>query len=279
MKRLIVATGTGQMLTAIAALKTLGKFNPDECIFVFAELSVAEREYSAFCKVIKSLAKQFSLRSVFIQEFQKPEEIWNELASLRVDEVWGITNWQMANRKAMNLFPEAKRVCYGDGVGLFIGETYFNPDPYWRRAITRLADTLRGTALAPALKFDEWILAVKKGFGLAVPSAASLIDREIYQSVLSVAEQALDLAKYVLPERSLVFLGCNFSESGRMTLTDEIEAYKDFFRSHATPGQQLFIKPHPRDSFAKLQILAKEMDKIFDQVNFLNDEKLTYIPF
>ena len=79
------------------------------------------------------------------------------------------------------------------------------------------------------------------------------------------------------PHEIVVLMTSNFSESGKMTLDGELDAYDELIR--AETGTALVLKPHPRDSQQKIQQLRKRLSGRFRELVVLDNPHSFYLPF
>ncbi|NEO61909.1 MAG: hypothetical protein F6J98_16305, partial [Moorea sp. SIO4G2] len=77
-----------------------------------------------------------------------------------------------------------------------------------------------------------------------------------------------------------ILLTSNFSEARRMSLENEIAAYREFLIAEGIePNTVLVIKPHPRDDNVKLQKLEDALSDLFDKIIILSEPDLFFLPF
>jgi hypothetical protein len=216
------------------------------------------------------------------------------------DELYVCSNWQRGNKLLMNCYPARKAICYGDSIGMHIPEGYFDERParipvktimmYRKlRAFSKGVQTyLQNRHRRPGLqmiktkKFD-WgyymttdLTRQKPAWNYTTTEKKSLIDT--FRDYASSLEIPL-LSDPILQEERIAFLiTTNFSESEKMTLDNEIQAYVEFLRQHLEPGASLVIKPHPRDSVQKLGALNKTLSSIY-HVRVLDGVNDYFIPF
>jgi hypothetical protein len=77
-----------------------------------------------------------------------------------------------------------------------------------------------------------------------------------------------------------ILLTSNFSEAERMSLENEITAYRQFLISEGIEyNTVLAIKPHPRDDNSKIQKLAFALSDLFVEILILSEPTLFFLPF
>jgi len=205
--------------------------------------------------------------------------------------------------------PRATRICYGDGVGLNFSPTYFRPaehEPGWRGLGRRLERTLRrrvrrwtgrpgpargpGDKAAHAVPFDRHCLLLANRFDQRLATWTPL-EHESFRRLFAAYLPELDAAiaaqgdplgpALARATRVVVLLTSNFAETDRMTIDAEIDACLAAATSAAggAAGTLLVIKPHPRDSRAKLARLASAARDRFAAVVALTDRATFHLPF
>jgi hypothetical protein len=81
-------------------------------------------------------------------------------------------------------------------------------------------------------------------------------------------------------DQTIVLLPSNFSETKRMELDGEIECYQQWVQSVRTSDNPLLvIKPHPRDSYGKIEQIRQIFTMVGYRVEVLADPWTFYVPF
>ena len=214
------------------------------------------------------------------------------------------------NHLLCRVYAHASRSCYGDGIGLNFSSEYFRApayDPGIRGLGRRLERTVRCSIKSwRGLKVGPLQWSFGKSFGDAVPFdrhyllLANLFDqhldtfvqldaadfRHLFAAYLPEVERAASQGRDPLADALgkassvVVLLTSNFSETGRMTLSGEVECCIDsVLKEGGGPGSLLVIKPHPRDSHEKIARLAAEATRSFAEVVTLDDRWMFHLPF
>jgi hypothetical protein len=327
--RLLACNGSAQLVAAMVAAETcapasLGTGNRRDAL-VIHDLCAPGGQSDSFAALLERLAREANRweRIVYLrptQLAQLSESLGRDgrdaaIARLRqllqfetVDELYLGQNKLLLNDLLKNTFRGARKVCYGDGIGVNFSSYYFapaalpQPVPTDRRAHLRSAvrrarrfvkrllehGPKREEGL-PEIGFDEHCLLLPNLFDEQL-SRFKLTDPKAFQRWFRTFGQVLDsvLAGNVarlqgeLREFSqfLILLTSNFSESGKMTLDDELAAYRELVQEqpmcrHAA----LVLKPHPRDSQEKIDRLRTMLEPQFVRVFVLDDALSFYLPF
>jgi hypothetical protein len=219
-----------------------------------------------------------------------------------VDELYLSTNWQPLNKLLINCFRSSYKVCYGDSIGLHIPEHYFSDHNFKatikRSGIVQLARRLyeQGTLALKfprrkpvfgrlhEVKFDVAyyvtveLVEKKPAWKYFLTDKSSLLKTYQRYTPLLSTEEIRDL--FVQGGGSpAIMMTTNFSEAGRMTLENELNAYLQFVQRHVGQGTLLIIKPHPRDSKSKLDELRRLLSANAYNVAILDDIKYYFVPF
>ncbi|XZE19808.1 polysialyltransferase family glycosyltransferase [Pirellulaceae bacterium SH449] len=238
--------------------------------------------------------KKLDLTTLFAQEF----------GLTRCDELYvgqNNKNFPVWLRQAM---PNAWKTCFGDGIALNFTNSYFRPKEFsaaqtnlpWFKKAERKAKSLmrsffsRSSVQDTAEKpFDSHCLLLKNLFDEHLDSVL-MIDPQIFRDVFDIfgedfktkapeTHSAL-VGLNSVPGHNVVLLTSNFSETGRMSIEGEIRGYckilEDLPRGESVA---LVIKPHPRDSYEKIQRIQSAVKEKYDHVLALSDPWTFYLPF
>jgi hypothetical protein len=311
--RLVGCQGSIQLLTAIHAIKAApSQSSPfDNHLWVYELFAPASQDV-AFFKFIKSLAEQSGVKFTEIRYLDSStisgwnaalqaggiDEARRYIAGLtgvvNVDEVFLGTQWQPVNKLVLNCFPQSKKICYGDSIGLHIPSDYF----FKERIQTRLAknpflkpfaDLLKkirggsqGSTRLKDIAFDEGYyftdaMATRKPAWPYKIIGANTFKANLDNFVSLVPEDVFDS---ITDKKHVAFLmTSNFCEAGRMSEESEIEAYTAFVQEHHDKNGLVIIKPHPRDGAAKLKSLATGLEQRGYNVSLLNNLDFYFLPF
>lgn len=198
---------------------------------------------------------------------------------------------------------DARQICFGDGIAINFSNAYFRPKEYasenkkstsarkWHR---RLKNWLRGlpgksrtvTTEAP---FDTHCLLLKNLFDQQLERVVT-IDPALFLEIFDTFAQDLphkapqthaalsELSQH--QGQNVVLLTSNFSETGRMSLDGEIRGYRELLqRLPKGDDVALIIKPHPRDSYEKIETLQRFVGAEYQQTIALSDAWTFYLPF
>lgn len=216
------------------------------------------------------------------------------------DEIYLSRNWQFANQLFTNAYETAEKVCYGDSIGIYFSEAYFaTPEPKVAAAAEgfSIRSKLRGLRSKlspsaqprPALKeveFDVGYFLLPDILGESPPMKTLPLEKayslELFQRLSGLLEEkhVARVRDRISGRRAVVLMTSNFSEAERMSLENEIRAYVKFLKSLACPPQSaLIVKPHPRDSAAKIRGLRSAVGDLFSEVILLEEMDLFFLPF
>ncbi|MBD2338957.1 hypothetical protein H6G64_18445 [Calothrix sp. FACHB-156] len=322
-KRLITCQGSIQLVTALSVLKFREEEQKDlgiiyENYLVIYDLYAPEKQDEAFALFIEKMAREiFTWKSINYIKPQQLIEIQDLLPSCpksqiekllanligtnKVDEIYLSRNWQFGNQLFINIYNQAIKVCYGDGIGFYFSKNssafFINSLSKPANILTKLKAKIRGIlyqiqeflnlkTLLKEIAFEQGYLfipnimdepppmpTINPPIGLIVNTFRTLhklVSPQIIQQTL----KAIDGSPVV------VLLTSNFSEAGRMSLEQEIEAYERFLKAQSFEQRSiLLIKPHPRDSKHKLQTIQKKLKSQFQQIILLADLELYFLPF
>ena len=237
-------------------------------------------------------------------------EIYQLVGTNSADEIYLSRNWQFSNQLFTNAYQSAEKICYGDSIGIYFApdsKAFFLPQSLPRQVLTKLykkslarTRLILGSTVLKSIDFDRGyfslpeILGEKPPMPVTIPDKTSLL--KVFQQLRSLLTQ--DYQDYIARLRQQIgdapvsfLLTSNFSEAGRMRLEQEIEAYREFLLtgqknsqsgdrdSAMSPDSILIIKPHPRDSSEKIELLGNSFQDLFSQIIILSEPSLFFIPF
>lgn len=316
--RIIACQGSAQLVAAVTAFRLQQTERADQedtklHLLIF-ELNLFDGSDQDFAAVIEQLGRELLnidsiqyLGTEWLREAERRLRTDGDQAtlgwvreSLNVSdcrEIFVSRSWQLANRLLLRSFPSARKICYGDGTGVYFPENHSAPrlgiGGFIDRSVRRL---LRGESLLPQkpvslapIECDAGYLAFPKAFGYSPPFPY----QEIPQSALWKTFQDLvpglaresefrELSKDINTFPGVVlFAGCNFSESRQMDFKDELSAYVEFLKQEnlLDPTALLIVKPHPRDTTGKLAALSELFNPRYKKVTCLTTRLLRFAPF
>lgn len=195
----------------------------------------------------------------------KAKFLYRKLKSFLIDEIYyshDISS-DFWNQALMHAFPKAKRICYGDGLGLVYTPKYFTKFMYqvrynnkilYHNILARMKRYFLYPSKKNQLKPHRAILAIpcdpgKDFFPHCELSIIKKINLKHY-----VDEMITTLPKFknylqnlfgkdIIPCYLLIF--SNFTESKLTTLENEILLYQEILAKHASKDSLILIKPHP----------------------------------
>lgn len=314
--------GSAQLVTALSAATARqtqlreGKFSGGEFndYLVVHDLCAPNGQEEDFASCIERLARSVGrfakivyLNPQDVAEIRRDGRRLSERLGLEaVDEMYLGQNRVVLNRVLADTFPQAKKFCYGDSLGINFSSDYFAPrkrfpklhsvrQSFKRWVRTRIASHWSRSHSAShrtshrtsdlEVAFDDYCLVLPNRFDQHVAHHIPVDPgnfRDLYhrlgQQLDDSAGWTIPLAKVARqPSDVVVLMTSNFSESGKMTLAAEIAAYEELVKEETRPA--LVLKPHPRDSRQKILQLRDTLATRFHQLLVLDDPSSFYLPF
>lgn len=232
------------------------------------------------------------------------------------DEIYLSRNWRFENQLLMNVYESAEKICYGDGIGIYFSQSAFlppisnkNKSPtslyYYLKKLyvsfkkklsfssqeTKLNKQKEIDSIIPQKEFNLGYFSLPCAFGEFPPMKTVSLGREVYLETFERFKRTLGklididyiikMRKNIQDVPTSILLTSNFSEaSGRMSLENEISAYRKFLETEGIKENSvLLIKPHPRDSKLKILELKSTLGDLYSDIFLLNDSILFYLPF
>lgn len=285
---------------------------------VIHDLSAPEGQDEEFANCIRELAEKVerwdSIRFVplsLVKELQtkiakgnsSPGELLIELTGqAKCNELFVGQNNKAVPSWLRDATQSAKHICFGDGIALNFTNSYYRPKEYqpksqpWslrqiRRAFKQKVKRIIGKDQPETQQtdFDAHCLLLKNLFDQKLDRVEDLAPELFYELFDSFAanfeQRAPDAHKALTAvtsnsQKIVVLLTSNFAETGRMSVEGELRGYRA--QLSAMPDGQdvvLVIKPHPRDSYEKIQRIEQDLADNYRQVVSLSDPWTFYLPF
>jgi|GEM_PF-5359867 len=221
------------------------------------------------------------------------------------DEIYLCRNWQFGHQLLINTYQSAQKICYGDSIGLYFSSTStaFYPvlAPDLKQPEFDLLASLKNKVkpwihfikekanlktMLKTLEFDIGYFVLPDVLGELPPMETVTLDRqellEVLKPLIALVDPT-DIANFTatVADRSIfILLTSNFSEAGRMSLENEIFAYRQFLMSENRDSNPvLLIKPHPRDSKLKIEKLKDNLSDLFPKILTLSEPHHFFLPF
>lgn len=267
-----------QLIPALAAIKhrQAGLVNHDINVLIFIKPHIRLTEMNK--KHVQSLIKSFGncqliegadlfKNNRFVH--QLPVRLRSRFLAKKIGQ-FKVTDFYFAhdisgdfwNQTLMHCFPTARRLCFGDALGLVYSREYINShmfsfEPYARTLILNSLSRIKRHWMLPRKKrqlfAQQALLALPcdPGNDVLKQCELSIIDQQtLKHSVELMANSIPDYKAYSI-EKSSEDSGCtllllsNFTESKLTTLENEILLYKSILNTHVDKGSRVVVKPHP----------------------------------
>lgn len=321
-KRLIACFGSIQLVTVLSVLSYREKkqqLNINyENYLVITPLWTPQEQTDEFVTFIEKMAKSIcSWKNIVYISYEqtmlinkklnyfRSSEVYNfvyELLGIEsADELYLAREWRPENQLLMDVYKSAKKICYGDGIGIYFSESAFpssnsiyNSSAYlktiYKSLNKRIKTLLIQKSLVSKKEFDIGYFSLPSAFGEVPPMKTVILDKNVYLETfrkfrdlgkLIDINYINNLRKKVQDVPTSILLTSNFSEaSGRMSLEHEILAYREFLETQGiTKNSILLIKPHPRDSKLKIHKLKSALSSLYSDICLLSEDFLFYLPF
>lgn len=323
LKRLVACQGSIQLITAISALTCREKEQQDTNVeydnyLVIYDLRTPENQSNTFANFIKKMAEEVCTwrEIVYIQPEQmqalqaKLNLVRLNLANIQqvfslvhkltgissADEIYLSKNYDIWDRLLLNVYESAKKICYGDSIGLYLSasSTVLQVEP---RSLTyKLKRLLKSFIFTKnsldEINFDVGYFTISHFNTLSEPPPMEVVTvnkavtLNIFQRLRGVVGKVVDsdymnnLRTKLANNSVSILLTSNFSEASRMSEENEINAYQKFLKIHKREDNTvLIIKPHPRDSALKIEKLQYSLNGLFSEVIVISELSWFFLPF
>lgn len=247
-------------------------------------------------KKIRELQIKLNLVKLNFKKIQQVfSQIYQSIGISSTDEIYLSKNYDIVDRLLLNAYESAKKICYGDSIGFYLSasSSVLQVEP---RSIgyklKRLLKTFVKKQSMKEVNFDLGYFTISNFNILSEvpPMETVIVDKKVTIDVLQrlrgIVGRMLD-SKYMTELRAKVksnsvsiLLTSNFSEAIRMSEKNEIAAYREFLESYQQKSNEiLIIKPHPRDSAAKIERLKCTLSEIYSEVIVISALDWFFLPF
>ena len=250
-----------------------------------------------------SLEKSIYLENRFIEKIKKKvllssldeirNEVYQTLGFSEADEIYLSKDWQLSNLIMMSSFKDAKKICYGDGFGIHVDSnnplftprvTLFNSSPktFLLENLKKVYHKILKFKLSNP-SFDCGYYALPKAFGDQPDFPFNVLENKSYLNHFEKIGSKFGQLSFLSDSKSKIafLLTSNFSESGRLGLEEEVKAYVEWMKDMLISNSIdiLVIKPHPRDSEEKLQVLLESFEGVVNEVHVISGNDSSFMPF
>lgn len=251
---------------------------------------MSSEQKKAFAKKLQ----QFGLQKVtsLVRDF---------VGSKSFDEIYLAHEYDFEDQLLMNVYETAEKICYGNGIGIYTAQSAFpkanqlrDSQSYSHRIYTSLKEKVKlflpQKQLLKQQKFDIGYFSLPSAFGQAPSMPAVTLSRDAYRAIFQKLRENLEymidipyvksLRAKIQANSTSILLTTNFSEAGRISLENEISAYRVFLEERGISNDEiLLVKPHPRDSKFKLVQLKSALSELYSDIVLLTEDFLFYLPF
>lgn len=323
LKRLVACQGSIQLITALSALTCREKEQQGTNVeydnyLVIYDLRTPENQSNTFANFIKKMAEEVCTwrKIVYIQleqmqalqaklnlvklnlsNIQQVFSLVHKLTGISsADEIYLSKNYDIWDRLLLNVYESAKKICYGDSIGLYLSasSTVLQVEP--RSLNYKLKRLLKSFIFAKnsidEINFDVGYFTISNFNTLSasppmeVVTVNKAVTLNIFQRLRGVVGKVVDsdyinnLHTKLVNNSVSILLTSNFSEATRMSEENEISAYQKFLKIHKREDNTiLIIKPHPRDSAVKIEKLQHSLNRLFSEVIVISELSWFFLPF
>lgn len=223
------------------------------------------------------------------------------LGSQHFDEIYLSHEYDFEDQLLMNIYDSAEKICYGNGIGIYTQQSAFplsvpkDLSGYLNRVYASFKKQIKSLLpqkhLLDKQEFDIGYFSLPSAFGQVPKMESIMLERHVYLETFQRLSWKLSslidinyvnhLYNQIQSAPISILLTSNFSEAaGRMSLDNEIAAYREFLETQGIDNNSiLLIKPHPRDSKAKILKLKSALSDLYADIVLLTEDFLFYLPF
>lgn len=320
-KRLVVCFGSIQLVTVLSVMSYREKTQKDlnlqyENYLLITPLFAPQGQSEEFAALIEKMARSLcSWKKISYMPLEQKQTLTKKVkqsglskvaASVRefigsrnFDEVYLAHEYDFEDQLVMNIYQEAEKICYGNGIGIYTAQTAFPKanllrdsrnylDLLYRASKEKIRQLLPKRSL-DVQKPDIGYFSLPFAFGQEPEIPTVVLNRDVYRETFEklrakIAElidiNYINCLRAKIQSPTTTLLTSNFSESGRISPENEIAAYREFLLTQGISNNEiLLIKPHPRTSKEKLLQLKSALSDLYTDIILLAEDFLFYLPF
>lgn len=322
-KRLVVCFGSIQLVTVLSVMNYREKTRLDrdsqyENYLLITPLFAPQGQSEEFAALIEKMARSIcTWEKVAYMPLEQKQAIskkvkksglsqvtnlvHNLTGSQHFDEVFLAHEYDFEDQLIVNLYQNAEKICYGNGIGVYTAQSAFPKanllrdsrnylDFIYKSSKERLRKILPKKQSLSEQKLDIGYFSLPFAFGQEPAIPTIILDRDVYRETFQKLSAKLsefidisyieNLSDRIQTAPTSILLTSNFSESGRISTENEIAAYREFLINQGIRSDEvLLIKPHPRNSREKLLQLKSNLSDLYANVILLAEDFLFYLPF
>lgn len=146
-QRLVICTGSCQLITALAVLKyreaeleyshtqyqdylvlcALGKYKIEEFAAFISQMAVQARSWHEIIYIGPEQTQTLYQLIINASPFKAFNSVYQLLGIRKVDEIYLSHNWLLEEKIVLNAYSSAYKICYGDGIGIY----YASPQVFY----------------------------------------------------------------------------------------------------------------------------------------------------
>lgn len=292
--RLISIQGPTQLLNVLSILRsqeTNPEYKNSQDYLIIGGLCVDSLSAKKILDICQQIARVWNFKQIFclnhleklyihkIFSFKDCIKSLKKYTNLQfVDAVYVCRNWQFFNEVLLSSYPQAQKICYGDGLGYIDLNSNF-----WSQPVNPegLVDVDEICVIAPVAKdatvFNRYPIQ-------------QINPNYFYSVVLESAKQISGLEKYCrelskkIDDSLTVVLTSNHTEAGIIKDDkNEIDCYLSCILSSTQENELILVKGHPRQQLHQSTNLVKKLRALgrkaleIDRFNHVSIE--LFIPF
>ena len=322
-KRLVVCFGSIQLVTVLSVMSYREKTRQDQNLqyenyLLITPLFAPQGQSEEFAALIEKMARSVcSWKKVTYMPLEQKQAIAKKVkqsglskvtdlvhtltGSKHFDEIYLAHEYDFEDQLVMNLYQDAEKICYGNGIGVYTAQSAFPKanllrdsrnylDFIYRASKEKIRQLLPQKRSLNEQKLDLGYFSLPFAFGQEPAIPVVILNRDVYRETFQKLSTKLadfvdisyieNLRDRIKTAPTSILLTSNFSESGRISLEKEITAYREFLKNQGIRHDEvLLIKPHPRNSREKLLQIKSDLSNLYADVVLLAENFLFYLPF
>lgn len=272
--RLIIVQGPSQLLNVLSVLsfqQANGEYRECEDFLVLGGFCGNSTSAQGMIKICIQLSQVWNFKDIFLllnleRLFRRYH--YSFLATIRllknsiglqnVDVVYTCRNWQFINEVFLSAYPGARKICYGDGLGLLdLNNEFWCKSSHNPQGLVEI--------------HEAYLITPIEGHEKAFRNCnINIVNPDFFKSVVyKGAEYVEGLSEYCQKISSQVNGPITFVSTSNLTeakyvknLEEEIDCYLSCILPYSQENDVILVKGHPRQTSNQSEVLCNKLNQL-----------------
>lgn len=276
------------LISSVSAIRCIHDIQNVRVTIIVHWPGVKERVNREICQIVKTLSHQFSFIKKIIPVSEKDlSQVWpinTRQVKKNLRKMIGENSYEeiyyshdvvgLMYQFLSQLYPSARRICYGDGLGIVYEQDYhlffLEKHSIWERLkfkYFRKSNTLWPDQAILILPVDQSGNFLKNVTLKVVPK--KIVNQTLNKCISSARDLRIYIEKLLQTykgKNKFLLLTDNIAEGNFIDFDKEIEMWCSIIREYCRQGDIIFLKSHPGEFLPRNQKIKKKLKEEFEIV-------------